>query len=66
MMLWLFAADGFLELLQCGQLNDICRKLIPVFHGARKEAVFVRIGGCTKSGETNLDSTLDLSSRFEI
>ena len=58
-----WCSDGLLELLQSGQLNDVLRRLISVFHGARKEAVLV--GGlgvfwwCTKSGksETMLTSS---------
>ena len=36
----LLASDGLLELLQGGQLDDVLRKLIQVFYGAGKEAVF--------------------------
>ena len=55
---WLLTANGLLELLQSGQLNDILRKLIPVLHvhGARKETVFhvfVGIWWCTKSGKSD-------------
>ena len=39
----LLASDGLLELLQVGQLHDVLRKLIPVFNGARKAAVFVDV-----------------------